>query len=99
MVNFRVRDLDAMAAQLRAGGIAIKVDPQTHPNGHFARLHDAEGKFHRNCTRSVKIPGPIRRYRNRCKKDFNSQSRATSRTRLLWSRRSARYAIRSVQEV
>ena len=43
MVNFRVRDLDKMAAQLRAAGIAIKVDPQSYPNGRFARLHDPEG--------------------------------------------------------
>jgi hypothetical protein len=31
MVNFRVRDLDAMTAQLRAAGIAIDVDPQHFP--------------------------------------------------------------------
>jgi predicted enzyme related to lactoylglutathione lyase len=43
MVNFRVRDLDAMAAQLRAAGIAVVVDPQLYPNGRFARLHDPEG--------------------------------------------------------
>jgi glyoxylase I family protein len=43
MVNFRVRDLDKMAAQLRAAGIAVKVDPQSYPNGRFARLHDPEG--------------------------------------------------------
>ncbi|HEY6304317.1 MAG TPA: VOC family protein [Terriglobales bacterium] len=43
MVNFRVRDLDAMTAQLRAAGIAIDVDPQLYPNGRFARLHDPEG--------------------------------------------------------
>ena len=43
MLNFRVRDLDKMAAQLRAAGIAIKLDPQTYPNGRFARLHDPEG--------------------------------------------------------
>jgi len=44
MVNFRVRDLDKMAAQLRAAGIEIKVDPQSYPNiGRFARLHDPEG--------------------------------------------------------
>ena len=43
MVNFRVRDLDAMAAQLKANGIEVDVDPQTHPNGRFARLHDPEG--------------------------------------------------------
>ena len=43
MVNFRVRDLEKMAAQLRAAGIAIKVDPQSYPVGRFARLHDPEG--------------------------------------------------------
>jgi predicted enzyme related to lactoylglutathione lyase len=43
MVNFRVRDLAAMVAQLQAGGIAVKVDPQSYPNGRFARLHDPEG--------------------------------------------------------
>jgi glyoxylase I family protein len=43
MVNFRVRNLDRMAAQLQAAGIAVKVDPQSYPNGRFARLHDPEG--------------------------------------------------------
>jgi glyoxylase I family protein len=43
MLNFRVRDLDTMAAQLQAAGIAIKVDPERYPNGRFARLHDPEG--------------------------------------------------------
>jgi predicted enzyme related to lactoylglutathione lyase len=43
MVNFRVRDLDKMAAQLRAAGIAIKIDPESYPNGRFARIHDPEG--------------------------------------------------------
>ena len=43
MVNFRVRDLDKMAAQLQAAGIAVKIDPQSYPIGRFARLHDPEG--------------------------------------------------------
>jgi glyoxylase I family protein len=43
MVNFRVRDLGAMVAQLRAAGIEVKVDPKKYPNGRFARLHDPEG--------------------------------------------------------
>lgn len=43
MLNFRVHNLDKMAAQLRAAGIEVKVDPQTYPNGRFARLHDPEG--------------------------------------------------------
>ena len=43
IVNFRVRDLDRMAAQLRAAGISVKIDAQTYPNRRFARLHDPEG--------------------------------------------------------
>jgi glyoxylase I family protein len=43
MINFRVRDLDKIAAQLTAAGIAVKVDPTTYPNGRFARLQDPEG--------------------------------------------------------
>ena len=43
MVNFRVRDLDAMAAQLRAAGIAVDVNKETYPNGRFARVYDPEG--------------------------------------------------------
>lgn len=43
MVNFRVRDLDKMVAQLRTAGIEVKVDPQSSPYGRFARLHDPEG--------------------------------------------------------
>ena len=43
MVNFRVRDLAAMVAQLRAAGIAVEVDPETYPNGVFAQLADPEG--------------------------------------------------------
>src|SRR5579863_182276 len=43
MLNFRVRDLDKMAAQLGAAGIEVKVDPQSYPYGQFARLHDPEG--------------------------------------------------------
>jgi glyoxylase I family protein len=42
MVNFRVRNLDAMAAQLRAAGIEVKIDPEEYPNGRFARLSDPE---------------------------------------------------------
>jgi glyoxylase I family protein len=43
MLNFRVRDLDKMAAQLQVSGIEVKIDPQSYPNGRFARLHDPEG--------------------------------------------------------
>jgi glyoxylase I family protein len=43
MVNFRVRDLDAIASQLRAGGVQVEIDSENYPNGRFARLHDPEG--------------------------------------------------------
>ena len=43
MINFRVADLDKMARQLEAAGIAVKVDPTTYPNGRFAHLRDPEG--------------------------------------------------------
>jgi glyoxylase I family protein len=43
MMNFRVADMDKMAAQLEAAGITVKVDPTTYPNGRFAHLHDPEG--------------------------------------------------------
>ncbi len=43
MLNFRVRDLKKMTAQLEAAGIEVKQlggDPTT---GYFAHLHDPEG--------------------------------------------------------
>ena len=43
MVNFRVRDLGAMVAQLQAAGITVTVDPEQYPNGRFARVLDPEG--------------------------------------------------------
>jgi predicted enzyme related to lactoylglutathione lyase len=43
MINLRVRDLDAMVEQLRTAGIEISVNPETYPNGRFARLQDPEG--------------------------------------------------------
>ena len=43
MVNFRVKDLDAMAKQLRGGGIEVTIDATAYPYGRFARLHDPEG--------------------------------------------------------
>ncbi|SRR5579859_340678 len=43
MVNFRVRNLDAMVAQLQQSNIEVKVDPEKSPYGRFARLHDPEG--------------------------------------------------------
>ncbi|MBV8170822.1 MAG: VOC family protein [Candidatus Eremiobacteraeota bacterium] len=43
MLNFRVRDLDAMVAQLRAAGIVVDFDATPTPIGRFARLADPEG--------------------------------------------------------
>jgi glyoxylase I family protein len=42
MVNFRVRDLDAMVKQLQGAGIKVVVDEHVYPNGRFARLHDPD---------------------------------------------------------
>lgn len=43
MINFRVRSLEAMVAQLRQNGIEVEVDEELYPNGRFARLADPEG--------------------------------------------------------
>ena len=43
MLNFRVRNLDAMVAQLTSAGVAVTPDPEAYPNGRFARTHDPEG--------------------------------------------------------
>jgi glyoxylase I family protein len=43
MINFRVADLDRMAAQLEAAGSTVKVDPVAYPYGRFAHTHDPEG--------------------------------------------------------
>ncbi|MCB0187472.1 MAG: VOC family protein [Caldilineaceae bacterium] len=43
MINFRVRDLDALVAQLRSAGITVEVDSETYPNGRFAHTQDPEG--------------------------------------------------------
>jgi glyoxylase I family protein len=42
MINFRVRDLAAIVAQLRDSGIKFDNYP-VQPNGLFARLSDPEG--------------------------------------------------------
>ncbi|MEM7693500.1 MAG: VOC family protein [Pseudomonadota bacterium] len=45
MINFRVRDLDAMLAQLTSAGIPweTRAEWDTPETGRFARLHDPEG--------------------------------------------------------
>src|SRR5579859_2845430 len=47
MLNFRVRDLEKMAAQLQAAGIEIKLYPPD-PTGRFARVHDPR-EIRSNC--------------------------------------------------
>src|SRR5260370_3245369 len=42
IINFRVRDLDAMVGQLRAASAKVSHDPETYPNGRFPRLHYPE---------------------------------------------------------
>jgi len=42
MVNYRVRDLDAMLAQLRAAGVEVD-GPQDNEHGRFAWAADPEG--------------------------------------------------------
>ncbi|MEL6978844.1 MAG: VOC family protein [Pseudomonadota bacterium] len=45
MINFRVDDLDALLARLRAAGIEAETRPDEWdgPHGRFARIHDPEG--------------------------------------------------------
>ena len=43
MINYRVDDLDAMIAQLRAGGVEITGGPESHENGKFAWIMDPDG--------------------------------------------------------
>ena len=43
MVNFRVRDMDAMIAQLESNGNSVERAPEAYPNGVFAWVHDPEG--------------------------------------------------------
>ena len=43
MINFRVRNLEAMVQQLRGSGIEVTVDSEIYPNGRFGRLYDPEG--------------------------------------------------------
>lgn len=42
MMNFRVRDMDKMVAQLRSAGVNVDVNPD-ESFGRFARIHDPEG--------------------------------------------------------
>ncbi len=43
MLNFRVADLDAMVAQLQAGGVDVGDQSEMEGIGRFARIYDPEG--------------------------------------------------------
>jgi predicted enzyme related to lactoylglutathione lyase len=43
MINYRVDDLDALLAQLRADGVTITGGPESHENGKFAWIMDPDG--------------------------------------------------------
>jgi predicted enzyme related to lactoylglutathione lyase len=45
MLNYRVRDLDAMLAQLRAGGVDVKDTIQESEHGRFGWATDPEGRL------------------------------------------------------
>lgn len=57
-ICFRVRDLEAMVAQLRGAGVAVAVDPAVYPNGRFAQLRDPEGNPIQLWQPTVAAPGP-----------------------------------------
>lgn len=42
-INFRVDDLDAIVARLRAAGVPVRPHDESYPNGRFAELEDPEG--------------------------------------------------------
>ena len=43
MINYRVDDLEALLAQLRAAGVEIIKGPDSDDNGHFAWILDPDG--------------------------------------------------------
>lgn len=43
MINFRVRDLEKIVAQLRKAGVEVSMDKQELAIDKFDRLHDPEG--------------------------------------------------------
>jgi len=54
MINYRVDDLDALVAQLRADGVAIHKGPEADENGKFAWIIDPDGN-------KVELWEPVRR--------------------------------------
>ena len=45
MLNYRVRDLDAMLTQLRAGGVEVKDEVEDSEHGRFGWAKDLEGRL------------------------------------------------------
>jgi predicted enzyme related to lactoylglutathione lyase len=43
MINYRVDDIDALIADLRAGGVEVLQGPESHENGKFAWILDPDG--------------------------------------------------------
>ena len=43
MINYRVDDLDALIAKLRADGVQVVGGPESHENGKFAWIMDPDG--------------------------------------------------------
>jgi predicted enzyme related to lactoylglutathione lyase len=43
MINYRVDDLDALLAQVRANGVEVVSGPELHENGKFAWIMDPDG--------------------------------------------------------
>ena len=43
MINYRVDDLGALLAQLRAAGVEVVGGPESHENGKFAWIMDPDG--------------------------------------------------------
>lgn len=43
MINYRVDDLTALLAQLRAADVAVVKGPESHENGRFAWIMDPDG--------------------------------------------------------
>ena len=44
MINYRVADLDGLVADLKAAGVEVLGDVESHPNGKFAWILDGEGR-------------------------------------------------------
>jgi predicted enzyme related to lactoylglutathione lyase len=59
MVNFRVRDLDAMLAQLRAGGAEVSTDVRDASYGRFGWAVDPEGNRFELWQPSAELQPPV----------------------------------------